>query len=207
MKGLLVKEFYTLRQQSKTLLIMLGMYIVIGFMQDTISLFSGMIVMVVAMLPITALAYDEHAKWDRYALSLPISRKELVISKYLLSFILVAIAFLISFIFSLVLETIKGSSISITETLLISGTCALVGLFFQSILLPIMFKYGTEKARGSMMLIFIVPTALILIVGRLGLSISPAVLQTLLYASPVIFVIAIIVSVFVSINIYQKKEF
>ena len=51
------------------------------------------------MLVITSLAYDERSRWDRYALTMPVSRKEMVLSKYLLGLILLTFALLINMIF------------------------------------------------------------------------------------------------------------
>lgn len=208
MKGLITKEFFTLKQQVKTISVMVLMYLVLAYMQeDAVGLFSGMIVMVIAMLPVTSIAYDEQAKWDRYALTLPISRKQLVLSKYVLTVILIFISLLLSVVFTILIELIKGHSIDILEVLMVSGVCGTVGLLFVSILLPITFKLGSEKARGSMMLIFIVPTLLIVLLGKLGIRISEAMLINVAYALPVILIVAVIISINVSIKIVKNKEY
>lgn len=40
--------------------------------------------LLLAMLPISALGYDERCKWERYALSMPLQKKDLFFSKLLL---------------------------------------------------------------------------------------------------------------------------
>ena len=45
---------------------------------------SAFAVMYAAMLPMTALAYDERSKWDTLAAMMPYSTGALVLSKYLL---------------------------------------------------------------------------------------------------------------------------
>lgn len=48
--------------------------------------FMGAMIMVMcAILPTTFMSYDEKAKWDKYALSMPLSRDDMVISKYIIS--------------------------------------------------------------------------------------------------------------------------
>ena len=44
----------------------------------------------VAMLPISALGYDERCKWERYALSMPLRKKDLFFSKLLLGVLAIA---------------------------------------------------------------------------------------------------------------------
>ena len=55
------------------------------------------------MITITSFSYDALAKWDRYALSLPLTRKDIVAGKYLLSIILCLLATILSFLISTVI--------------------------------------------------------------------------------------------------------
>ena len=79
MKALLMKDFYTLWRQLRVyLLVML-----------VISVFNGsfgniFITIWAALLPYTAMAYDERSKWDQMAAMMPYSTRDIVISKYVL---------------------------------------------------------------------------------------------------------------------------
>ena len=48
------------------------------------------------MIPVTLLAYDERSHWDQYALTLPVSRKEIVTGKYLIGIAAIVISRILS---------------------------------------------------------------------------------------------------------------
>ena len=52
------------------------------------------------MIPMVAMSYDDKSKWDRYALTMPVSRRDMVLSKYLLALAFAAFALLITFLFN-----------------------------------------------------------------------------------------------------------
>ena len=87
MKALLMKDFYTLWRQLRVyLLVML-----------VISVFNGsfgniFITIWAALLPYTAMAYDERSKWDQMAAMMPYSTRDIVISKYVLGWLCTAAA-------------------------------------------------------------------------------------------------------------------
>ncbi|MEG2037837.1 MAG: ABC-2 transporter permease, partial [Ruthenibacterium sp.] len=60
MKGLLLKDFYVLWKQARVLLLLMLAFTVLPGM-------SAFVILYAAMLPYTALAYDEQAKWDTLA--------------------------------------------------------------------------------------------------------------------------------------------
>ena len=124
MKALLMKDFYTLWRQLKVyLLVML-----------VISVFNGsfgniFITIWAALLPYTAMAYDERSKWDQMAAMMPYSTRDIVISKYVLGSPLAAFAPMDN----------------------LMGCCA--SLCVLAITLPLMFRFGVEKGRLMMFLI------------------------------------------------------
>ena len=98
MKALLMKDFYTLWRQLRVyLLVML-----------VISVFNGsfgniFITIWAALLPYTAMAYDERSKWDQMAAMMPYSTRDIVISKYVLGWLCTAAAALFAVIHTLIL--------------------------------------------------------------------------------------------------------
>ena len=84
MKGLLIKDWKTLLKQMKVMLVIVVVFVCIpGTYMAAFALFYA------AMLPITALAYDERAKWDELAAMMPYTVKSIVGSKYVLGLTLV----------------------------------------------------------------------------------------------------------------------
>ena len=87
MKGLLLKDWYTLIKQMKIMLVLMLVFACVpGYSMAAFA------VVYAAMLPVTALAYDERSKWDELAAMLPYSVKEIVGGKYVLGVTAVAAA-------------------------------------------------------------------------------------------------------------------
>ena len=97
MTGLILKDLLNLKKQGKVYLILIIFYFAIGLVNENSSMFASMMTMVAVLIPITAMAYDERCKWDRYALTMPVSRKDMVMSKYLLGLIFMTAALLYQF--------------------------------------------------------------------------------------------------------------
>jgi hypothetical protein len=100
------------------------------------------------MLPISSFSYDELARWDKYAAALPVSRRGVVGSKYLLALILGCIAELLIVATALVLALLKNAAPG--EVLLTGLACVGVGLLMNSILLPsCCFNSGAGKGPAA----------------------------------------------------------
>ncbi|HEY8422543.1 MAG TPA: ABC-2 transporter permease [Thermoclostridium sp.] len=201
MKGLILKDLYNLSKQYKIVLILVVFYLVISLTNEDSSFFGGVVTILMVMQLVTAIAYDEKSKWDRYALAMPISRTDLVLSKYLLGGILLAIAFAANFIFGM------ASGSEPIETLIISVAMTGVGLLFMFLILPFLFKFGVEKGRYIAMLIFFIPTGVLVIVSKMGLQLPD---EDFMSVFPVIgilvLILAGIISVSASLAIFKKKE-
>ena len=203
MKGLILKDLINLKRQTKTMIILIIFYFVLALTNENSSMFSGMILILFAMLPTTAISYDERANWDKYGLTMPISRVDMVLSKYILGFILSSIALIICFI----VQIFINKSIS-KETIGITLLLFCISLFYTTIVLPIVFKLGVEKGRMLMTLVLFIPFTIIMLLPKF-ITTPPTeeMLIKILYASPVIIIVLYILSILLSISIYKKKEF
>lgn len=202
MKGLIIKDFLNLKRQGKILGIMIIFYVFLAISSGNNSMLGGVIAVLCAILPVTAFSYDERAKWDKYALTMPVSRRDLVISKYLLGLILLVAAFIINLVFNLFTSEDQLKEILLMSLLLTGGA-----LVFLSLILPVLFKFGVEKGRTLMLLLLFVPTGLIVLFAKLGIGMpSAAVLNTLQTLAPIIVLAILIISVALSLKIYAKRE-
>ena len=203
MGSLLLKDFYTLGKQMKIFLAMIVLFACVpGYSLSAFAMVYS------AMLPITALAYDERSKWDSLAAMMPYSARDLVISKYVLGYILLFGVTLLSLAAQYVFAGIQGESLS--QEMLVSNLLVLcVALLMQAISLPGMFKIGVEKGR---MLLFITVALVTLAFLFLQNRISQA--DQLLHMSPSVFclvfacaaVLLSAISIFLSVRFYQGKE-
>jgi ABC-2 type transport system permease protein len=202
MKGLILKDIYNLKRQYKVLLLLLVFYTGFSLFTGDAGFLTGVLSLMMVMLTITTLAYDERSKWEKFALTMPVSRKDLVLGKYLLGFLLSVAAFIMNLVFLTVAPTKQE-----TEALPTAAATLGISLFFLCVILPVLFKFGVEKGRMLMMLIFFVPTGIILLLSKTELpSISEGFMRLLPYLCILFMVIIAYVSVQVSLAIYRKKE-
>jgi len=203
MKGLILKDFMNLKRQYKVLLLMSVFFIVMSLTGDNSAMFSGVISILLVMLTITTTSYDEQSKWDRYALTMPVSRSDLVIGKYIMGLILSIAAFIVNVVFQIV----TGSG-TIQYVLTVSAALFGAGLFLLCIILPIMFRFGVEKGRLLMMLILFIPSGAIALLSKIGITIPDgAFIDQLPYYCVLLLLLVAAASVRISLMIYKKKEF
>ncbi len=136
-RGLLLKDWYELWNKSKVLIIMVVVYMLIGLVSPTLG---SVALLLCAMLPYNSIAYDEKVKWNRYALSMPVSKKELVLSKYLLGIIGVGIGIILLAL----LQFVPVGEPANWNMVVLSGAGA---LFYLAVQLPLLFRFGTENGR------------------------------------------------------------
>lgn len=207
MKGLLLKDLFTLRKQGKVYLLLLAFYLFYTILTKNVSMMSSMIAMLCAIAPITTLAYDENCKWDRYALSMPISRKMIVLSKYVFGLLLILISMAIVAPLSMMVVTYTRE-MELKPAMMIVLAVNGIAVLFLSILLPLLFKFGVEKGRLLMFVIFFIPMAFVYIYKKINLGLpSKETFELLGYLSPVFLIIIVLISIVISIRIYEKKEF
>lgn len=195
MKALLYKDVCVLYKQLKILLIaLLAFCFMPGLSASVFAL------VYVIMLPITTLSYDERSKWNLMAAMMPYTTRQLVLSKYLLGYIGTVAVMALTFLSRLVV----GDPMSDSLFSLLLTPC--FGGLILAVLLPLMFRLGTEKGR----LVYI------LTVGLLGglsaglepgdlpvLTVSPAVLVAAAY---ILVVLVSALSIRLSIHICEKKK-
>lgn len=172
------------------------------------SFFGGFIVLMSMMMTINTFSYDALAKWDRFGLSLPVTRKEVVAGKYVISLLLCFIGAAVSFALSSVILMIKPvQGFGLAEHLLSLAGIVMVAMIFFSILLPLIFKFGVEKSRMLLIALFAAPSAILISLNQLGVHMpSSDTLFFVLKLLPLICVAFYILSYLLSVSIYSSKE-
>lgn len=148
MNALILKDCYVLWKQLKIFLIII--LVLSAFNSAFNSVFATLYA---AMLPYTAMAYDERSKWDQLAAMMPYSTRDIVLSKYLLGMLCTAAAAILSLLVQAVAAPLLHTAFQ-PQTTLFSFFAALCIL---AAILPVMFWLGVEKGRVTMfILIFLV---------------------------------------------------
>lgn len=153
MKALLIKDFYTLLKQMRIFVIIILIFAVMP--GTSITAFA---IVYSAMLPMTAIAYDENCKWSKLAAMMPYKVKSLVFEKYLLGYIMVAIAGVVSLASEFILAAVRGTETGI-ENLIAVAAIICVALIMQALNLPFIYRFGVEKGRFVYLAFFVVVIA------------------------------------------------
>ena len=210
MKGLLLKDFINLKGYFKNLLIAFVIVIAYAFMTDSPSSMSGIVIVLGTMLVISSFSYDQYAKWDNYALAMPITKKKIVQAKYFFSLILAVLGAIFSFAIIAIVMIVK-KQVELVELSATIGIITLMSLILVSIIFPIVYKVGVEKSRLMMALVFLalflMVTGGIYIAKQAGIEMpSENVIQIIAYLSPILVLILMYISYKISCHIYNKKD-
>lgn len=217
MKGLIIKDLCVIKNQMKSLLLVLALFIFLSIANKDVTFVLFLIPFYMIMILITTFSYDEFNKWECYCNSLPLSRKEIVKAKYILfnasSLILIMLGILASFIIPNFIENITFESIFASVIGVAFGICLVI-----SLLIPFYYKFGSQKGR---IMLFLTIAILALLIGAItSLDIFNNIelmnlinnlnnLSLGMFALLLIIVTVILmtISYYISIKIYSNKEF
>lgn len=209
MKGLLIKDFLLLKKTGRIFAMLLGLYLIMTIFMNTDM--GPLMVFLCGMLSISTFAYDEQAKWDSYALTMPVSKRDLVLSKYVIAIILCFIGAVAGAILS-VASSLDAPFINWTGILMTSGIALCASYLFNSLALPLLYKFGAEKTRVVLLACYAVPLiGASLVLNELEKSSGSLLrLQPLLNLGaillPFVTIAALFASYLLSLRIYNKKD-
>lgn len=211
--NLVKKDLYTIPLIKKQLL-----FFCIAFSIASITTYSYIYLMFVLMLYIffgMNCYYEEISSNDYSILSLPVTRVDYVIAKYLCNLFYILICLIIISIVYIALEYLTKYTINNFSSLfMILSICFILGILFISIQIPMMIKFGFAKARYSIMgfyiiigIIFSIFTELLKIPKFLS---TLSILENNEFLSIIITLLVtlsiFIISLLFSIKIYENKE-
>lgn len=213
MRGLFTKDLLIIRNQWKTLIMIVacGIIMSLSFEVTTVVAYLGILS---AILSLGTMSYDEFENGYTFLMTLPVSRKTYVREKFIFSllFTLAGIIFASLIGVILVMVTGKGSISDIAPTALIMLCMACV-LF--SIMIPLRIKYGSEKSKIVLYIVFAVMAGVIFLFTKAAGGLSESLMNSLDKISPVTagIILAVITAVIVMISeqvserVMMKKEF
>ena len=201
MKALLLKDWYVLRKQAWAYLIIVLVWGAIP--SEVLNLLA---VVYGAMIPYTAMAYDQQSRWNTFARMLPYREKDIVLSRYVLGWLCTAVGGAAVLVFQNVLS-LFSPRFGCSPWTVLAASC--VGLLLLDINVPLMLRYGTEKARWVSKLVIILACAS---TGALGALVNDAkaatatVLSLTLAGMLVLTIIATAVSILLSLKFYRENR-
>ncbi len=200
MKGLVIKDAIVLSKRVKRMLFIVPIFAVIG---DTGVIMS---LLVCGLLVNTAFAYDDLAKWNNIAAMMPYSASAMVLSKFVLGYLGLALGTIVVTAIQLVVSFVLPNFATLNMSLLFTSLFST--LIVIAVFVPLILKIGVEKARFVPAFLLVAISALIsyLSVSSVDdISRMEFIESTLLVALPVVAVLANIISIFLSINIFKAN--
>lgn len=200
MKALLVKDLLTLKGQAKSLLLVLAVWFIISFINGSGLFFTSLSVIYGMLLPLTTLSIDEKSRVERYMMSMPVTRAELALSRYALGLLgLLALGVL-----GIGASLVIGDSLE--EALGASAACFCLAVLLLGVTLPLVYKFGTDKARVVCIAVYMVTfLAVSFIAARFGIELDD--LSGAFFLLPFLSLAVLALSAAVSLGIYKKREF
>lgn len=212
MNGLIRNNFYSMGSNLKITFIMAAALAFSPLLINNTS-FYPMIIAVQIFLFVantgTALHADEVSKWNKFELTLPIKRSNIIGAKYITFFVLILFGFLMG-LCTAICTNLAGQTWNFYSALWGYTYGLVLSTISISLMYPIILKIGTEKNE----LIFLLSAfAAVGAMGVIALSLS-TVTDGINLHHPLVGIVSTLVAIFmfivsylVSLKIHQKKEF
>lgn len=209
MLSLIKKDFLIIKGNLKLIVVMLFVFLIMTLQgQFDISFISPFIVI---MLFMPTFSYDEYNKWDAYAITLPSGRKNIVKSKYIASLILVLLTTIITILLNCLVGIINNNlEFDKFISTLIGGTFATI--LIQSIMYPLIFKFGIEKGRIWLFVLTFAITGIVGLCSRIvKINITTNIISFFnsycFIIIPIMLIVVLLISYKISEKIYSQKDF
>lgn len=217
-KGLIIKDILQLKSYKRTLIIFIVIFTLTSISQEsnTMDILIIMLTLGFGMFSMASFNYDEFNKADRYILTLPLTKKEVVLSKYILVIFSTILGSIIGVVLGLILSSMFYKQLPDIKELISVGLGGILGIgIVEGIQIPCVYKWGAEKGRIQM---FIITALVALLVGgviyigentNIQLS-TNNILNILSTFLPIILITLTIIVYYISYKvaykIYSRKE-
>lgn len=230
MKGLLIKDFGYLGLNKKIFSVIIAV-IVVAFLiggNNSASFLSGFLTSYLAVMMgfqvMGSITYDEYKGGLAYIMTMPITRCQYVLSKYIYAAILTVIGALAGYAVSLtaIIITEGTGNVDLASTVAELLTVYGVVILLNAIMIPVQLKYGSDK--GKMVIFVLVAIVMVSafaserIGSALGVDIDKVIyniktgldnmsMVTVSMVSIVVMCLGLLVSFLISMRVVNNKEF
>lgn len=221
MKGLFVKDLRLMLIQGRVMafivVIVLVMWGILGIADGGAVL--GYVMIMLSLYIPSLISYDEMDNGYAWLFTMPVSRKQYVLEKYIFGFLCITAGILLCAAAGTVQILMLDGEQDLGEWLFTCGVFLLIGILFQALVMPFRLKYEGDKGRVVMFAVVVVFVLLFYGAVRLagiftddGIGRFMSFLDSLgvagmLGCGAVITVAAAVVSALCSCRIMEKREF
>lgn len=214
MKSMVLKDLYNIKCNAKSVLVSFLILAVAMASTGVGVLYAGAVLC--SSLIISTFAYDDRCDWTKYAMVMPVSRKELVAGKYVMLALMVVggsvivIAFLASLVSNAITGQIPLNWNGLQELIFSALTALIFALVYGSVAIPLILRFGAEQGRVLLVAALLVPAAVCFVayqIGKwLGIVLTDQGVVLLVCGVAVAALVWVAVSYRISCSIFAKQE-
>ena len=203
MKGLILKDLITTKKNLKVVIAIIVFYIVYSF-AFKVNIIS-MISIVSIILTMSTFSYDEYNNWDKIAMSMPVSPKDVISAKFIITAVLSIAGGIISIICSFIYSFFGTSDF--TESVLSTIGAVIASCLVCFISIPFFIKFGIERGKLICMICLAIAGASVYFVYKSNILSSDMPTYIIVTALIAAAVLITVLSYIISVKIYSDKEF
>lgn len=210
MKGLVKYDLMQLAGTSKKSFYLLYF---VGLAAGGVMLGGGSIfsytVMIGCMTGVSFFSYESWYHWDSYCAVMPLSNRQIVVSRYISLLIVTGCGVLWGIVIGVLALTAGKMDLTWTQWLLSMVQTVLAALLYMEIEIPVMYRFGVERGRIVNILLFIILFAGVSALAEFN-ELPTAVTSVVQLVFGVVWVVILLcfpVSIAVSMRIRAKKEY
>lgn len=221
-KGLLKKDLYNLSTYKASLIIVILFCGIAIIGTEAVTFGPVIICSIIGMISLSTFSYDEISKSNKYILTLPTSRKEIVKEKFILAIGSTILGGILGLLLTIIVINIMNylrpeNIINIDyESLIITTIGGMWGTsLIQSIQIPSIYKWGAEKGRIQMFILLFVLIVIVLgiafLLMKANFNINVEMIESFMNKYGLILlaflmIIMYYISYRISYKIYKNKE-
>ncbi len=223
MKTLLVKDYRILMTQKKSFFILLLVGVIMVISTFEIDFLTGYMMMMAMILSLGTVNYDELDNGMAFIMTLPANRKTYAIEKYVFTMINIVVCAAIMLMIYFITKGFINWQFGVGDMVSVTAGWICGIMIAASVMIPLYLKFGAEKRRVVMMLLWGI-VAVIAIGGQklaevmagteamnaingFFTKISTLPAGVVVLAVVAILVMVVILSLGISVGIMKKKEF
>lgn len=214
MRSLILKDLYNIGHNAKSMLFILVVLAVVFLPSEQGDGYMFLCAILCSMMVVTTFNFDENSKWERYAMVTPVSKKDLVAAKYVVLMIFCGIGSVFggaaSFVGGVLIKHNTYDTMGIFQLVVMILVAFVISVVYGSMTIPLIFKFGPERARMLLLVSILVPTligyGIYKILLLLGVLFTDKLILILLCLSPLIAIAWCGVMYLISYSIFKKRN-
>lgn len=217
MTGLLVKDIRLLSNQKQSFLTVLFIGLVLALSGQNVFFIISYCTMLCAFFTVSSINYDEYNNGYAFLFTMPFSRKEYVMEKYLFGYLTGGSVWLGTTVLSALYVWGKEPDTNMGEWLGAASAVLLILGSILAVMIPVQLKFGSEKSRTVLFVFLFLFFAAVMLMAKVVKTLQkPQWNLKWVYSlgmtgwfiiGLLVFVLVQLISISISVRIMMKKQF